>query len=102
MSRTWHTLNMTPRMSARRRDAAERITISLPKDLYEWGEFERQRARISRSQFVADLYRRYREALEERRRVARYAAAYAKTPSTEAEDYLVSRSAELLLADSDL
>jgi hypothetical protein len=45
---------------------------------------------------VADLYRRYREALEERRRVARYASAYEKLPSTEAEDYLVRLSTELL------
>jgi hypothetical protein len=47
-------------------------------------------------ELVADLYRRHRTAANERRTVARYAAAYAKIPSTEAEDYLTERSTEML------
>jgi metal-responsive CopG/Arc/MetJ family transcriptional regulator len=84
-------------MSARA--TAERVTVSLPRDLFEWGEGERKRAHASRSQFVADLYRRYRDAVEERRRVARYAAAYGKVPATDAEDYLAERSLDVLFTD---
>ncbi len=88
-------------MKRRSTTTAERVTVSLPRDLFEWGEGERRRTHLSRSRFVADLYRRYQEALEERRRVARYAAAYGKVPATDAEDYLTDRSAEVLFGDAD-
>jgi metal-responsive CopG/Arc/MetJ family transcriptional regulator len=88
-------------MKASAKTTAERVTVSLPRDLFEWGEGERRRTQVSRSQFVADLYRRYRGALEERRRVARYAAAYGKVPATDTEDYLTERSGDVLFGDAD-
>ena len=88
---------MKKRMNSAGGTTAARVTISLPRELFDWGE--RQRAHVSRSEFVADLYRRYRETVEERRRVARYATAYGKVPTTEAEDYLTERSAGVLFGD---
>ena len=96
-----HTYGMQERMRAVPGGTAERVTVSLPRDLFEWGEGERRRAHVSRSQFVADLYRRYRDGVEERERVARYAAAYGATPTTEAEDYVTRRSVELLYAEGE-
>jgi metal-responsive CopG/Arc/MetJ family transcriptional regulator len=69
-----------------KRDATvRRVTISLPAWLYERGEEERTRDGLTRSEFVARLYRRYLEELAERERVKRYAAAYARQPQTKEE-----------------
>lgn len=75
---------------------ARRITVSLPAELFERGESERRRRHERRSEFVAGLYRRYLDEVEERDRVARYAAAYASQPETPEERWLVERSREVL------
>jgi metal-responsive CopG/Arc/MetJ family transcriptional regulator len=71
---------------------ARRITVSLPADLFERGERERRRSHEQRSEFVARLYRRYFQEVEEQDRVARYTAAYGKLPETAEERWLVDQS----------
>lgn len=75
-----------------------RVTVSLPAELFAWGEKERARRKVSRSAFVADLYRRQLEELEEEQRIARYAAAYRKQPETEEERAWAEGSAHALAA----
>ena len=75
---------------------AKKVTVSIPADLFARGEEERERRQISRSEFVAELYRRHLQAIEEERRVARYAAAYAKQPVTEEERAWAEAGAQAL------
>ncbi|HEV7465727.1 MAG TPA: hypothetical protein VGP96_05480 [Candidatus Dormibacteraeota bacterium] len=63
-----------------------KVTISLPTDVYRRGEEERTRRGLSRSEFVANLYREHLRQTEHEARIARYAAAYARHP--EASDDL--------------
>jgi metal-responsive CopG/Arc/MetJ family transcriptional regulator len=70
--------------------------VSLPAELFERGENERRRRHERRSEFVAGLYRRYLEDVEERDRVARYTAAYGELPEVPEERWLVERSREVL------
>lgn len=70
--------------------------MSLPAELFERGENERLRRHERRSEFVAGLYRRYLDEVEEQERVARYTAAYARLPETPEERWLVERSREVL------
>jgi metal-responsive CopG/Arc/MetJ family transcriptional regulator len=76
-----------------------RFTVSLSADLFERGERERRRRHERRSEFVARLYRRYLQEIEEQDRVARYAAAYRKLPETPEERWLVQQSLTELAAD---
>jgi metal-responsive CopG/Arc/MetJ family transcriptional regulator len=71
-----------------------RVTVSLPAELFERGENERRRRHERRSEFVAGLYRRYLDEVEEQERVARYTAAYASLLETPEERWLVERSRE--------
>jgi metal-responsive CopG/Arc/MetJ family transcriptional regulator len=75
---------------------AKKVTISLPAYLFEWGENERARHHQSRSEFVAQLYRRYLAELKEQRRAARYAAAYAEASETDEEHAWAEASADAL------
>jgi metal-responsive CopG/Arc/MetJ family transcriptional regulator len=77
-----------------------RVTVSLPADLFERGEDERNKLHEGRSQFVAGLYRRYLQEVDERQRAARYAAAYGKLPETPEERWLVQQSLDAL-ADAE-
>ncbi len=88
-------------MSARLKTRAgvKRITVSLPADLFERGETERRKHLERRSEFVARLYRRYLNELDEQERVARYTEAYAKLPETAEERWLVEESAKDLFGD---
>jgi phage gp46-like protein len=63
-----------------------KVTISLPTDVYRRGEEERTRQGLSRSEFVANLYREHLRHAADKARIARYAAAYAEHP--EANDDL--------------
>jgi metal-responsive CopG/Arc/MetJ family transcriptional regulator len=71
---------------------SRRVTVSLPADLFERGEDERRKRHERRSEFVASLYRRYLHEVDERDRVARHTAAYAKLPETPEERWLVEQS----------
>jgi metal-responsive CopG/Arc/MetJ family transcriptional regulator len=62
-----------------------KMSISLPTELYKRGESERTHRGLSRSEFVAALYREHLHRVDEEARVARYAAAYARQPETDAE-----------------
>jgi len=79
---------------------ARRITVSLPADLFERGERERRNRHERRSEFVARLYRRYLQEVEEQDRVARYAAGYGKVPETAEERWLVDQSLTELAGDT--
>jgi len=64
---------------------AKKVTVSIPADLFAWGEQERARQVLTRSEFVASLYRRRIEELGEQERLERYAAAYSRHPETTEE-----------------
>jgi metal-responsive CopG/Arc/MetJ family transcriptional regulator len=76
--------------------AVARVTVSLPADLLSQGEAERHKRGVSRSEYVADLYRHHLHALELQERVARYAVAYAAHPADPAEDAVVAAGAATL------
>jgi metal-responsive CopG/Arc/MetJ family transcriptional regulator len=80
-------------------EPARKFTVSMPADLFAAVERDRRRAGRSRSEQLATVYRRHLQLEEERRRVSRYAAAYATTPETEVERWLTETSSELLVAD---
>jgi metal-responsive CopG/Arc/MetJ family transcriptional regulator len=80
---------------------SRRVTVSLPADLFERGEDERRKHHERRSEFVARLYRRYLQEIDEQERVARYAAAYAKLPETPEERWLVDQSISALTTDAE-
>jgi metal-responsive CopG/Arc/MetJ family transcriptional regulator len=76
---------------------AKKVTVSIPADLFAWGEQERARQDLTRSEFVATLYRRRLEELAEQERLERYAAAYARQPET-AEEHCWAEDAATSLA----
>jgi metal-responsive CopG/Arc/MetJ family transcriptional regulator len=78
---------------------SRRVTVSLPADLFERGEDERRKRHERRSEFVARLYRRYLQEVDEQDRAARYAAAYGKLPETPEERWLVEQSIAALTPD---
>jgi metal-responsive CopG/Arc/MetJ family transcriptional regulator len=86
---------MLTRMKSRS-GLVQRVTISLPADLFAKGEAERRRRSVTRSEYVAQLYVQHLEEEEKQARVARYAAAYAAHPSSPAEDAVLGASAEAL------
>jgi hypothetical protein len=59
----------------------------------------RQRARISRSEYVASLYREHQRALRREAKIARYTPAYREHPATPEEDALTVTSMGLLAAE---
>jgi metal-responsive CopG/Arc/MetJ family transcriptional regulator len=87
---------MIERMRPLRPGRSTRFTVSLPEDLFARGEKERAKRDISRSEFVATLYRHFLDELENRERVARYAAAYARQAETEEEHAWADASAQAL------
>jgi metal-responsive CopG/Arc/MetJ family transcriptional regulator len=88
-----------PRISAS--TTLERVTITLPKELFAWGEEERRRRHQSRSQFIASMLRLQHDELERSRRLDRYRAAYSAMPSTPEEDAVTEASTRLLLSDRE-
>lgn len=77
-------------------DLAKKVTISIPADLFAWGEQERTKRDVTRSEFVATLYRQSRDDCIARERLARYAAAYAKQPMTDEERHWAESAADSL------
>src|SRR5438046_2681285 len=75
---------------------AQRVTISLPAGLFASGEAERRRRNLSRSEYVAQLYREHLEAHEIKARIARYSAAYEAQLPDGAEDAVVGAAMEAL------
>lgn len=75
-----------------------KVTISLPTDIYKRGEEERMRRGLSRSEFVANLYREHLRQAEHEARVARYAAAYANHPEASDDLGWVTEAAAATLA----
>ena len=76
---------------------AQKFTVSVPRYLYEEAERERVRLGMSRSDFVASLYRSYLREAERERKIARYKAAYERLPASPEEDALTQESTELML-----
>lgn len=74
----------------------------MPADLFAAVEEERHAAGRSRSEQLAEVYRRHLEQLEEQRRVERYAAAYAQLPETAEERWLTEASTDLILGGEAL
>ncbi|MBV8084425.1 MAG: hypothetical protein JO247_06380 [Chloroflexi bacterium] len=74
----------------------EKVTISLPGDVFAWGEAERAKMQLSRSEFVTRLYRdrMYQQELDERAR--QYERAFKAHPYTEEENQWTRMSSEML------
>lgn len=68
--------------SMKRKNGTLKFTVTVPADLFEWGEEERKREAANRSEFVTSLYRARRQEQIARERQARYEAAYAAQPPT--------------------
>lgn len=79
---------------------AERFSASIPDYLYSWGEQERERRGLNRSEFVAYLYQRLFDEVEHERRKAQYSAAYARFPVTEEEEALSALGVETLSSEA--
>lgn len=79
----------------------EKVTISIPKRLFDWGEEERRKQNASRSEFVSALYAEKRKQQEYEERVERYRIAYALCPSTPEEDALVAEGTALLFSEDE-
>jgi metal-responsive CopG/Arc/MetJ family transcriptional regulator len=90
---------MNESMKARMSSRARKVAISLPEDLYEEGERERQELGMSRSEYIASLYRTHQEERKLQQKIERYSAAYAQTPASAEEDAL-TESSERVLAES--
>ena len=75
---------------------ARKVAVSIPAYLYAWGEEERARRALNRSEFVADLYERYQQEMEREQRTVRYAVAYAAVPELPEERALTEASMQLL------
>jgi phage gp46-like protein len=76
-----------------------KVTISLPTDIYRRGEEERTQRGLSRSEFVANLYREHLRQAEQEARIARYAAAYARHPEASDDLAWVTDAGAATLAD---
>jgi hypothetical protein len=72
-----------------------KFTVSLPEELFEFGEKERHRRQLTRSGFVANLYLEALRARYEERRAAKYAEAYAGCPETEEERQIAEAASAL-------
>jgi metal-responsive CopG/Arc/MetJ family transcriptional regulator len=87
-------------MKTEARARVHKFTVGIPETLYELGEEERVRAGVSRSQYVANLYRAHLREVARQEKIARYAAAYGSLPATPEEDALTSMSEAVLASDS--
>ena len=80
-------------------EKVQKITISVPPDLFAREEAERRSRGLSRSELINTLCRQALDALDDHRRAARYATAYAVTPET-AEEHAWAEQAYLTLAEA--
>lgn len=70
--------------------------MRIPQPLFEQGERERKELGISRSEFVAALYRAHLKDVARREKIARYREAYGRFPPTSEEDALTSMSLDVM------
>ncbi len=77
---------------------AIRCTVTVPAELFDWAEQEREEQGMNRSEFVTSLYRQRRDEQILREREARYRAAYAKQPTTQEEHEWAAAGGEALAA----
>jgi hypothetical protein len=75
---------------------AHRFTVTIPASLYEQGEQDRHALGLSRSEYVAALYRDHLNGIARQQKIARYREAYAHQPPTPEEDALTELSEQLL------
>jgi len=77
---------------------AARFTVTVPAELFDWAEQEREDQGMNRSEYVTELYRQRRDEQVLRERAERYRAAYAKQPMTQEEREWVDAGGEALAA----
>ncbi len=77
---------------------AARFTVTVPAELFDWADQEREEQGMNRSEFVTSLYRQRRDEQILREREARYRAAYAKQPTTQEEHEWAAAGGEALAA----
>jgi metal-responsive CopG/Arc/MetJ family transcriptional regulator len=85
-------------MTAREK-RAHKFAVSIPATLFERGEVERERLGISRSEYVASLYREHQRTRRREEKIARYRVAYAEHPITPEEDALTTESMAVLASE---
>ena len=95
-----HTDGMMHSMKSEMVPRVHKFTVGIPETLYELGEAERGRIGVSRSQYVANLYRAHLRDVARQDKIARYAAAYASHPATPEEDSLTAMSEAALASDA--
>lgn len=80
---------------------AEKVTVSLPAELFARIEGRRHDQEVSRSEVVSDLlWRGWRQA-EAEEREERYRSAYQEQPETDAERAWAEEAAEDLFGEED-
>lgn len=78
----------------------EKVTVSLPGELFAHVEKRRQETGVSRSEVVSDLLWRGWRQLEDEHREARYRATYHAQPDTAEESEWADLAAGELLAEN--
>ena len=87
---------MVSRWYADRMPKVEKVTVSLPAALYAYVEREREQTGATRSETIASLLWRAKQAQEREEMEERYAKAYAEHPETEEEGaWMLAASAEM-------
>ncbi len=77
---------------------AARFTVTVPAELFDWAEQEREDQGMNRSEYVTELYRQRRDEQILRERAERYRAAYARQPTTQEEHEWAAAAAASLAA----
>jgi hypothetical protein len=78
-----------------------KFTISLPTALFEMGEREREQLGLSRSAYIAELYRTHLRLHNQELLLREYESAYRGQPDTDEELAFADAAAKELLAQSD-
>ena len=73
-----------------------RFTVTVPAELFDWAEQEREGQGMNRSEFVTSLYRQHRDEQILRERADRYKAAWHKQPMTQEEREWAAAGGEAL------
>jgi len=76
--------------------------VTVPAELFDWAEQEREDQGMNRSEYVTELYRQRRDEQILRERAERYRAAYARQPTTQEEhEWAVAAAASLAALHCD-
>jgi hypothetical protein len=78
-----------------------KFSVSIPEHLYLVGERERRRRGLSRSAYIAELYRAHMRLLDRELLLREYEEAYRGRPDTEEELAFADAAVAELFSESD-